>query len=248
MACGWYTSCVADIVIITPLGHEASALRKVLSRHGLTAHISGLGPEAIKKATLKLIGGAAGEVPRLMILAGLAGGLKPAQTLPRCGWGTTIVDATGNPVRGRAKSLVGCSWPALRITSIAEPICFPDGKRELAAATDADYGDTESFWFAQTCADNDVPWAVIRAVSDDVDEILPPAVLKWTTPEGKTDPAQVIKDMFRHPSLIGKAMRLGSKSKHAMGLIAAELDKVLPHVVGKRAGAGSAAATAGKRP
>ena len=223
---------MSNIIIITPLAHEATKLAAVLRLFGLSPIISGPGPAAITACVQARLTDPAGP-PTLIILAGLAGGLKPEGPLPPCGWGTVIYGPKNTKVRGRAKSMSSCTWPAVRISSVEEALCLPEQKWELSGENDADFVDTESYWFAQTCADNDVPWAVIRAVSDGRDELLPPAVLRWTLPNGQTDYGRVLKDMLRHPSLIIKCIKLGKKAKLAMQLISEELGRVLPHIVAK---------------
>ncbi len=229
---GTITCTVPNVTIITPLAHEATKLAAVLRPYGLSPIISGPGPAAVTACVQAQLADPEGA-PKLIILAGLAGGLKPAGPLPPCGWGTMIFGPKNAKVRGRAKSLVACTWPAVRISSVEQALCLPEQKRELSGENDADFVDTESYWFAQKCADNDVPWAVIRAVSDDRDEILPPAVLRWTLPNGQTDYGRVLKDMLRHPSLIQKSLKLGKKAKSAMRLISDELARVLPHLATK---------------
>jgi len=222
---------VPSVIVITPLVFEAAALRPVLRRFGITPLVCGPGAEAAARA----VGTLAGEPPALVLLAGLAGGLKPAATLAPCGWGREILSPDRKPVRGRSKVLSGSSWPSVRVATVSSPIFLPSDKLALGRVTDADFVDTESFWFAQAAADLDIPWAVIRAVSDSAEDVLPPAVVKWTTASGATNTAGALKDLLLNPSLLGKVMRLRKASKIALAHIAKELEKVLPGATGMKA-------------
>lgn len=139
--------------------------------------VSGTGRAAAAAATRLLI---AGHRPRLIVSAGLAGGLDPALRRGDA-VAATVAVAEGEP---RPISLSpfehehgpGTGTERLAIVTVDRVVATAAAKRLLAAAAAAQLVDMETHAVAAVARDAGLPCASIRVVSDTADEDLPPEV------------------------------------------------------------------------
>lgn len=71
-------------------------------------------------------------------------------------------------LEGAARAGVGSS------VTVAEPVSMPAAKLALGKAFGADVADMEGYWLARAAAEKQVPFLAVRAVSDAVQDELPP--------------------------------------------------------------------------
>jgi hopanoid-associated phosphorylase len=92
-------------------------------------------------------------------------------------------------------------------------ITHATAKRALHAETGAAVVDMESAAVARVAAAHDLPFAVIRAVSDSADQTLPPAVLNGMKPDGGMDLGGVLASLAREPRQLPALIRAGLEAE-----------------------------------
>lgn len=177
--------------VLCPMSIERRAVARALRQtdlYGVEIVQTGIGKEAIVRAVER-----AGRAGGVFILAGACGAL-------------TRVDDV--PVVSRVIDEHGSTWSTGRpggvtLIGVDRVVSTPAAKRELAETTGAAIVDMESHAFIAACQRLDVPWGIVRGVSDTPEETLPHEVLDWITPAGDTRTLRAVRDMARHPRLIG---------------------------------------------
>ena len=82
-------------------------------------------------------------------------------------------------------------------------------KQALYAATGALAVDMESHIAARVAARHNLPFAIIRAISDSADEVLPSAALVGMKPDGSMALGAVLASLARNPSQLPALIRTG---------------------------------------
>ena len=196
----------ANVVALCPLEVERAHLARRVP--GLSSIVrTGPGGDAIRRAIAELTG--SGSHPDLVILVGVAGGLRP--TPPALG-AASIADGAGR--RWTPPVTLGEARGA--ILGVDRTLGFPEQKREAAASSGADLVDCESHAFAEACEQRGLHWAVVRGVSDGPDDTVPPEAGGWIAPDGRTRVGAVLADAVRRPALIGRLVELARGSARAM--------------------------------
>ena len=113
------------------------------------------------------------------------------------------------------------------VTTVGETVVDPAAKRALGARSGAELVDKESVAFAQVAANAGWRWAVVRGVSDGVEEALPADIDRWVTPAGRPRRAFVLRRLARKPSLWPLVRRLKRHTAAAMDRVAEELHRLL---------------------
>lgn len=149
-----------------------------------------------------------------VLLAGLAGGLRPGNAAGSAWMASAIVDASG---RRWAPSWPGPhDAPTAVIVESGSALTTPAAKRACARHSGADLVDLESAAFAEAAAARGWRWAVVRGVSDDAAAALPPDVERWVDARGRSRPVRAILSLARRPSLIGPVLRVRSDGLTAL--------------------------------
>lgn len=210
------------IAILCPLEFELTAVRRALDRARAHAPASmppvssieliGCGPGGAN--TIFAVGKLASRriPPALIVLAGLAGGLRRTALCPRV---AHVMDLTG--ARRAPKASPGGPGSGVTVVGVEQPVFTIAEKRSLLERTGADLVDCESHAFAFECERTGLVWAVVRAVSDGPNHTLPPQVMRWTDPWGKTITGQARRDLLRNPAVIPAVIGLARRSKRAAG-------------------------------
>lgn len=99
----------------------------------------------------------------------------------------------------------------------------PAEKKKLHADTGCSIVDMESHVVAQVATKHNLPFAVLRGVSDSVNDGFPDAALKGLSPDGSTNMNAVYKSLLRNPFQIPALLRL---FKHT-GIALKQLDAVV---------------------
>ena len=125
--------------------------------------LSGIGKSAARRATEAVI---RHVQPELLVSAGIAGAVSPKLKAGDVVWAREVVDAeTG--VRYRTR---GGDW--LLVT--AQAVAGPAEKREFLQRYGADVVDMESAAVASVALDHGLEFAVVKAISEEADFVMPP--------------------------------------------------------------------------
>jgi len=168
--------------------------------------------------------------PKLMVCAGFAGALTDALHVGDIVLAEEVVD--GNEHRWRP------TWPARlpegrwtpplhrgRLLSVGQLIATPADKRRLAELYQACAVEMESALFAARCTQAGIPFACVRAISDEAATPLSPALTSLLT--GSNASAwRVLMALARRPGMLPELLRLAGDTKRAseqLGLALGEL-------------------------
>ena len=167
-----------------------------------------------------------GEQP--LILVGLAGSLRDDIAVGTAHNIAKVIDDDGHEweptFEGRDER---SSSRALTIVSTHQAVTESSAKKALARRTRADLVDMESAAFADAVSQIQRPWAVVRGVSDGVEDSLPDDIEDWIDERGRTKTTAVIGAIVRRPALIVAVRRLRAQSAAAMDAAAKLIDSML---------------------
>jgi adenosylhomocysteine nucleosidase len=191
------------ILVLCALAREAAALRR-LSHSGLRVEVVGMGAaaEPCVRALLER------ERPQLVINAGICGGLHPEWPIGRVVEPSEIVDAHGQVFQSNSDA------PA-RLLTIDHLALSRETKSELRTRFSADLVDMEAAIIAQVSTEYDVPFRVIKAISDDAATTLP-SELPAIAPHGRPHVLRLVRAMMVRPRLIRELLRLGANTNLAL--------------------------------
>jgi hypothetical protein len=133
-------------------------------------------------------------------------------------------------------STTACSvaWPANaqggRLLTSPTLAATPEQKRRLGRDHDAAAVDMETAHVARWCAARDIPFASVRAVSDDVHTELSPRLMALLS-GGRVSPWRVLANVARQPRLVGELGRLARNTRRASARLALALGELLPRAV-----------------
>ena len=100
-----------------------------------------------------------------------------------------------------------------------ELITTPAEKQAIYQTTHCLALDMESQAVAQAAAENRLPFAVVRAVSDTAAMGVPPAASVPLKPDGTIDGVGVMGSILRHPRQMPELIRLGKGARIAMSAL-----------------------------
>lgn len=100
-------------------------------------------------------------------------------------------------------------------------VATPDDKRTLGRQRDAGAVDMESGRIGEACAAANLPFMVIRAVLDELDDRLPGRILQRTSGHGSLRLGALLVDVTRHPGDWGALARLARRYGRARAGLAA---------------------------
>lgn len=160
---------------------------------------------------------------RAVISFGIAGGLDPSlqpgdvvvATAVMAGsraWKVSAPVVAAMVERVRAS---GIDVAQGALVGVDEPILLPTTKAAMRHATDAIAVDMESHIGAAYAADNDLPFAAVRVISDPAVRALPPLAKRALKPDGRIDFAAVISGLARAPSDLSTLIRAGGDAGRA---------------------------------
>jgi adenosylhomocysteine nucleosidase len=169
--------------------------------------------------------------PSLLIFAGFAGALTESLHVGDIVLADEIVDVCGNRWRPTwpTTPLEGAWKPPLnrgRVVSVDQLLGSVDDKRRLGTQHQAIAVEMESAIFAERCTKAELPFACVRAISDDVHTSLSPALTTLLT-GGSASPWRALKAVARQPSLLPELMRLARDTRHASRQLGAALGELL---------------------
>jgi adenosylhomocysteine nucleosidase len=165
-----------------------------------------------------------------VISSGLAGSLNPKYgplTVVAPRRVGTLKDSTGLAVSKGLLELAGKKGATL-VDGLLSSDRIIDSREEKSRLSQfADTVDMESFHVVQEFVSQQIPVAVIRAISDGIDEELPVDFEKCLTAEGSIKVVPLLKDLARQPGKIPALIRFGKQSKAAAEKLTRFLDEYI---------------------
>jgi len=173
------------MVICFALEREAAPFRRrVRGRSQVRIAVSGIGRDRARRCLAPIL---AESTPSLVIAAGFCGGLVPS---------LQVGDIVESP----------------RIVTVDHLVSDPVEKRRLAEHHDA--VDMESAAIQELCAERGVSFRAIRAVSDHVDTVLSPELVRLLS-GGHISVWKALGALRRRPTLLREFLRLARDTKLA---------------------------------
>jgi adenosylhomocysteine nucleosidase len=208
--------------VLFALRREAAPFLRLLRRSHLRdeilVEVTGVGAESARACLERLL---ASATPQLVIAAGYAGALRPGLHVGDVVIASEVIDESGRTWP--------TTWPAERrgrVLTCSRMIGDPEQKRELGTRHFADAVDMESAALAEVCRGKGIPFACVRAVSDDVTTALSPRLLRLLQ-GGHVSPLRVCGQLLRAPRLLPELVRLGRNTRVAGARLAERLAEVL---------------------
>lgn len=204
-------------IVLCPLDIERRAIVKRVGDRA-DVRLVGPGPAAMRTALEALVK----QRPAMVLLFGLAGGLRDDERAPRI---NRVVD---KDARAWLPTCVppGES-PAVTIVGMDEPVLHRARKKQMASAYAAAAVDTESHVFAEFASTAGWRWGVIRGISDGPEDHLPAAVTEWVDERGRTRILRVLLGAILNPGVIPAAITLFRRSRPALRAAADRLIETL---------------------
>jgi adenosylhomocysteine nucleosidase len=203
--------------LVCALEFERSALAALARRRGWTLHCCG--PRA---AGVERWAGSAAAPPdgATVVLAGVAGATSPIDAGHAVAV-ATVVDGHGGEW---AATFGTAASRTARCLSAEAVLTSTEAKDRAARNHGADLVDLESAAFARAAAARGWRWAVVRGISDTVDETLPDGIGEWVDDRGRLRLWRVVRAIVARPSLLVRLRTLRARSVGAMRAVAAALD------------------------
>jgi len=222
--------------VVIPLPQEAKAFTrqqlKLAEPHVLSEHIviiqAGVGSELARLAAKILMQ----HKIELLISFGTCAALRETVTLGELIIPKQVYTYTGEkfdtytPMRACLLELLQLYVSQKTLTELPHLVKSPVEKREIAQDTNCEVGDMESGALARFAKKQDLPYLVVRAVSDTVAMRVPEAVVHAVDPYGKVNIPLYLKHMILHPKDIGATWKLArglNKAQQAMTVAAKQL-------------------------
>lgn len=118
-----------------------------------------------------------------------------------------------------------------RIFSAEALVGTPREKKRLAGETGAIAVDMESSGWLDVAARAGIPATVVRAISDGVEDSLPPEILSFVTPEGGVSLGGILRALLVRPALLYELLLLGAsirQGRRALSRLGREVLSALP--------------------
>lgn len=191
-----------EVLILCALPMEAREIDKSLGRGKFDVRTIGLGAKRIPKIPSQT---------RVVIVAGLAGGLDPMLRV-----GDIVLDTKnpqGLPSLGFAPEN---PWRVGLIHTSTCAVCSAAEKSAMFKETGALAVDMEQSRVADALLGSEVRLIGLRAISDPAHMAVDPAVLRFIDDTGRVRPLSVISTLATRPGLIPHLRELNSNSKLAL--------------------------------
>lgn len=185
----------APILVVAALSLELKALNRA-SHPGLALLETG---EGVSNAQRNLDAWLDHRTPRALLSIGLAGALSPALQAGDLVIVREVRDSDVSPddeLLAAAKRVqIGVPMHFGTAVTSSEILWQAESKRALASSlgpSEIAFVDMESTAVASVCARRGVPFLIVRAISDLLDEDLPLDFNKYRNPDGRVDQGKVV--------------------------------------------------------
>jgi adenosylhomocysteine nucleosidase len=160
---------------------------------------------------------------RAVISFGIAGGLDPSLPPGDVVVATSVIAQSKEwtvpgPVVSAMADRVRASGISVAhgaLVGVEEPILLPSAKAAMRLATSAIAVDMESHIGAAYAADNNLPFAAVRVISDPAVRALPPLAKKALKADGRIDFPAVLSGLARAPLELSTLIRAGGDAGRA---------------------------------
>jgi nucleoside phosphorylase len=166
--------------------------------------------------------------PPRLICAGFAGSLTADLTVGSVVWASSVCDEHGHSFP--ATWAPAPPLPTGRLLTFPRLVTTPADKQALAQRHQASAVDMESAVFARRCTEAGIPFACVRAISDDVATALSPEV-EHLLSKGAVSPWRLTTTLLRRPRLVTELLRLARDTNLASRRLGQSLAELLgnPH-------------------
>jgi len=219
----------------TILGRDVKITSGTLAGRSIVVAISGPGAKAARRAATAMIDG---HQPRIVVASGLAGALERSLPLGRIVRPDLLVDAAG-------RRLAVDTFPAfeedadsppesldedksLAMVTVDRVASGPAAKAQLREETGARSVDMETFYTAEVCCREQVPFTVARVIVDPLDRELPDdveALLRARSPMRQAGAA--LRTLWRNPARAKDLYLLKKETDQALESLDAYLARLL---------------------
>jgi adenosylhomocysteine nucleosidase len=230
---------VTAILILTAVELEARALARELELPPLRASsFPAFGRGSVRLAPIGLRAALCGvrwgsllvglDAP-LVVSAGVCGALDPRLRPGDLVIPDRVIDAVGvahplAPTHHRAAvARAGATVSTGLLVTTREVVATPETKAALFARSGAVAVDMESAIIAERAAQSGYPALVIRAVSDDAGQSLPPELTRLVTREGRLRLAGALALSVTRPGMLPGAFELRQRTRLALRAVARTL-------------------------
>lgn len=168
-----------------------------------------------------------------VVIVGVAGGLAPDLEVGTLVAGEQVRDEKGWNAAPKASLLATLPPSVTRgvVVSTGRLVVDRAGKRRLweqhTGSAPAAVVDLESAALVRVAEERNLPWLVIRAVSDRAGESLPPFLRTCVRADGSTHRGQVALQALLHPWHIPGLWRLAARVRHCSQRLADAVESVL---------------------
>ncbi|NIP58180.1 MAG: hypothetical protein GWM92_05380 [Gemmatimonadetes bacterium] len=186
-----------------------------LSARPVVVAVTGDGRRNALRGTRALLGTVA---PRRLLVVGVAGGLVEGAEAGRLVAGRVVWREEGGPLtpaRSLLASLVESGIPRGAVATVDDLLDTPETKRRVARRLTREglelglaVADLESAHCASVAEERGIPWAVLRCVSDEADEVLPAFLDRCRDDGGAVDRSRVARHLLLHPRELPAVLRL----------------------------------------
>jgi adenosylhomocysteine nucleosidase len=169
--------------------------------------------------------------PQLVISAGFAGSLHPERRVGDVVFADEIADTAGNRwATTWPEHLPEGEWrPPLhrgRLLTTDVIVATPAEKQAAADKHGAVAVDMESAVVARWCVERSVPFACVRAISDDMDMPLSPSLARLLH-NGRVDAMRLVGSLLIRPWIVGELWRLARQTSFAADQLGKALGELL---------------------
>lgn len=169
--------------------------------------------------------------PKVVISAGFSGALREGLRVGDIILATEVADAEGHcwPTTWPAELPAGVWRPPLhrgRLLSVPRLVARPEDKHLLGDRHQAVAVDMETAVVARLCRHQEVPFACVRAISDEVTTALSPQLVSLFEGE-RIAPVRFLTALAKQPSLAGELWRLARQTRYAGRQLALALGELL---------------------
>lgn len=202
-------------ILVCPLQFERRCLLKTGLGNSYTIETCGPGREGVARWV-----GAHRNPGRPVVMVGLAGSLVKDHAVGDVVEVEAVVAAGGKRIETNWALPEELGTPRVRATSKTRAITSRPGKRSLHAVTTADIVDMESQAFAEHAVDLGWEFGIVRAISDGLDDPLPPGCDNWVDHKGRAAPLAIASSIMRSPTVVRRMRSMQKDGEHAMFAVA----------------------------
>jgi len=221
----------APILVVAALSYELENLRRTNLPEVELLETG----EGVVNARKRLEGWFTKNRTRAVLSIGFAGGLSPQLKIGDLVIGRTVRHAgSSDPFLIECATSITIGYPSHVAVAVTTDQVVWQAKSKEALASSLEPGevgfvDMESTAIADVCATRDVPFLIVRYITDAFDEDLPLDFNKYRDEDGRVDPSKVMRAALLKPSSIGGLLELRKRSK----LCAARMSEFVEELVRK---------------